>query len=220
MHIDKPKKKQRQTVNWGETGQGGAPKIATYLENLQREVSRRHTDHNSNAPQLTPFEGKVAAVTPNSFQTSELLTVLDRLARGMGQGEKCLLIAQRSHDSSLFWCLSGGLNSQPMSGQQSYSLSSAKNSRLTCSDFISTLHGMTPSQPSVLWGLEKLFICVSVMKLCSCMNVCDWELSTYCSDSDDIVTPTATIQLCTWQGKHTYTLACAASRWVAVSFLF
>ena len=38
--------------------------------------------------------------------------------------------------------LSGGTNSQPMSGQQSHSPSSAKDSRLTCSDFTLTPHTM------------------------------------------------------------------------------
>ena len=51
--------------------------------------------------------------------------------------------AQQSHGSSLFWHLSGGTNSQPMSGQWNHSPSSAKNSRLICSDVTSTPHSMT-----------------------------------------------------------------------------
>ena len=40
-------------------------------------------------------------------------------------------LAQQSRNSSLFWRLSGGTNSQPMAGQQSHLPSSTKDSRLT-----------------------------------------------------------------------------------------
>ena len=53
-------------------------------------------------------------------------------------------LAQRSRDSSLFWHISGGTNSRPLSGQQNHSTSSTKDSRLICSDFTSTPHSMTP----------------------------------------------------------------------------
>ena len=56
--------------------------------------------------------------------------------------------AQWSRDSSLFWHISGGTNPWPLSGQQSHSPSSTKDSRLICPDFTSTLHSMTPSHIS------------------------------------------------------------------------
>ena len=40
--------------------------------------------------------------------------------------------AQWSRDSSLFWHLSGGMNSRPMSGQQNHSSSPKKDSKLIC----------------------------------------------------------------------------------------
>ena len=55
--------------------------------------------------------------------------------------------SQRSQDSSLLCRLSGGMNYRPVSWQQSHSPSSAKDSRLTRSDFTSTLHSKTPSHP-------------------------------------------------------------------------
>ena len=50
-------------------------------------------------------------------------------------------------NSSLFWHLSGRTNSQPTSGQRNHTPSSTKDSRLICSDFTSSPHSMTPSQP-------------------------------------------------------------------------
>ena len=41
--------------------------------------------------------------------------------------------------------LNGGMNFQPMSRQQNHSPSSAKDSRLICSDFTSPPHSLTPS---------------------------------------------------------------------------
>ena len=56
--------------------------------------------------------------------------------------------SQRSCDSSLFWHLSDGTNSRPMSGQRNHSPSSAKDSRLICSDLTSTPHSYRTSSPS------------------------------------------------------------------------
>lgn len=53
-------------------------------------------------------------------------------------------LTQRSCDSSLFWHPSGETNSWPMLAQQNHSPSSAKDSRLGCSDFTSNPHSMTP----------------------------------------------------------------------------
>ena len=57
-------------------------------------------------------------------------------------------VTQRSRDSSLYWRLSNGTKSGPMSGQQSHSPSSTKDTWLICSDFTSTPHSITPFQPT------------------------------------------------------------------------
>ena len=78
--------------------------------------------------------------------------------------------AKRSHGSSLFWHLSGGANSRPMSGQWNHSPSSAKDSRLICSDFSS-------KKVCLFHQLCETFtyFLTSMINLCVIIEVCQTE---------------------------------------------
>ena len=66
----------------------------------------------------------------------------------------------------LFWLLSDGMNSQPMSGQQNHSPSSTKHSRLICSDFTSTPHSVTTGV--TLRSERRLSLKISVLRTSTC----------------------------------------------------
>ena len=65
-------------------------------------------------------------------------------------------VAKWSHNCSLFWHLTGVTNSQPMLWQQNNSPSS--DSRLTCSDFTLTLHGIT-----TITKITYMHLCVNIL---------------------------------------------------------
>ena len=89
------------------------------------------------------------------------------------------------HDSSLFWHLSGGINFQPVSGQQNHSPSSWKDSRLIFSDFTSTPHNMTfHFCKSAVWCFfcYKWSVCINALtNKTDCCFLTNWECHQCCT---------------------------------------
>ena len=88
----------------------------------------------------------VNGTAPVYLQTLVRPLGLVRTLRSTTSAGRLVPPSQRANKAhfSLFWHLSGGTISRPMSGHRNHSPSSSKDSRLSCWDFTPTLHSMTP----------------------------------------------------------------------------